>query len=146
MDETDTLHVLSCPHKLFTQHKNEVVSELQLKVLGLLEGDMFPLCFLEWMLDDSYDDIDDLPESVMASLRQVSRRNVWYGFLHACFHRWILWRCESTKWLVKHIAICIEALHTLWLERCKIVHEYMLSKVRVEDHCNLLNQVKQLYL
>ena len=32
MDETDTLHVLSCPHKLFTQHKNEVASELQLKV------------------------------------------------------------------------------------------------------------------
>ena len=44
------------------------------------------------------------------------------------------------------MALCIDVLHTLWLERCRIVHECMLSKVRVEDHCNLLNQVKQIYL
>ena len=106
---------------------------------------MFPLFFLEWTLDDSFDDIDDLPESAMAFLRQVSRHNIWHVFLPACFHRWILWRYESTKWLARCMALCIEALHTLWLKRCRIVHECMLSKVRVEDHCNLLNQVKQLY-
>ena len=44
------------------------------------------------------------------------------------------------------MALCIEALHILWLERFRIVHECVLSKVKVEDHCDILNQVNQLYL
>ena len=34
--ETDTLHVLHCPHGVLQQHRNEVMSTLQLNVLGLL--------------------------------------------------------------------------------------------------------------
>ena len=43
------------------------------------------------------------------------------------------------------MALCIEALHELWTERCRIVNESMISKIRVEDHCILLNQVAELY-
>ena len=39
----------------------------------------------------------------------------------------------------------IEALHELWTEWCRIVNESMMSKIRVEDHCILLNQVAELY-
>ena len=40
---------------------------------------------------------------------------------------------------------CIELLQQLWSERCNIVNESLISKVRIEDHCTLLNQVKELY-
>ena len=43
------------------------------------------------------------------------------------------------------MALCIEVLYELWIERCRIVHESMMSKIRVEDHGILLNQVKELY-
>ena len=69
MDETDALRVLSHPHMLSIQYKHKVESALQLKILGLLEGDMFLLYFLEWILDDDYDKIKDLPESAMALLQ-----------------------------------------------------------------------------
>jgi len=43
------------------------------------------------------------------------------------------------------MVLCIETLHKLWTERCRIVNENMMSKIRVEDHCSLLNQVIALY-
>ena len=67
-NETDTWHVLSCTHQLFNQYKNEVISKLQLKILRLLEDDMFPLYLLEWILDDDYLQIDGVPEDVMSLL------------------------------------------------------------------------------
>ena len=59
--------------------------KLQLKILRLLEDDKFPLCLLEWMLDDEYLLIDGVPEDVMSSLLRVSKRNIWYGFLPLAF-------------------------------------------------------------
>ena len=49
------------------------------------------------------------------------------------------------KWLAKYMVLCIEVLHELWTEQCRIVNESMMSKIRVEDHCILLNQVTELY-
>ena len=46
---------------------------------------------------------------------------------------------------MKYITLCIEILHELWTERCRIVNENMMSKIRVEDHYILLNQVAELY-
>ena len=40
---------------------------------------------------------------------------------------------------------CTESLHDLWLERCRIVHESIASKIKVEDHHNLLRQVSMLF-
>ena len=76
MNETDTWHALFCTYQLFYQYKNEVISKLQLKILSLLEEDMFPLCFLEWMLDNDYMQIEGVPEYIMSSLQQVSKRNI----------------------------------------------------------------------
>ena len=87
--ENDTLHVLSCVHSLFTQHRNEKASTLQIQTLGLLEEDMLPLCLLEWMLDPTYELIEEVPVRVMSSLQQVSKRNVWFGFLPAMFLKWV---------------------------------------------------------
>ena len=41
--------------------------------------------------------------------------------------------------------LCIEVLHELWTEWYRIVNESMISKIRVEDHYILLNQVAELY-
>ena len=43
------------------------------------------------------------------------------------------------------MALYIEALHELWTEQCRIVNESMISKIRVEDYCMLLNRVAELY-
>ena len=67
-NETDTWHILVCTHRLFSQCKNEVISKLQLKILSLLEEDMFPLYFLEWMLDKDYVQIEGVPVYIMLSL------------------------------------------------------------------------------
>ena len=40
--------------------------------------------------------------------------------------------------------MCAELLHQLWIERHRIVNEYLMSKVRIEDYCNLLYYVKEL--
>ena len=44
------------------------------------------------------------------------------------------------------MALYINALHNSWIERYRTVNEYILSKIKVEDQCNLLNYVKQLHL
>ena len=41
--------------------------------------------------------------------------------------------------------LCIESLHDLWMERCRIVHESLASKILVEDHHHLLTQVQVLF-
>ena len=43
------------------------------------------------------------------------------------------------------MCLCTESLYDLWLERCRIVHESMASKVKIEDHHNLLIQVNKLF-
>ena len=43
------------------------------------------------------------------------------------------------------MCFCIESLHDLWLERCRIVHESMASKIKIEEHHNLLVQVSKLF-
>ena len=43
------------------------------------------------------------------------------------------------------MVLFIEILHELWTERCRIVNENMMFKIRVEDHYSLLNQVAALY-
>ena len=45
--EVDTLHALAYEHSVFQNCRNEVVTTLQLKVLRLLDEDMFPPHFLE---------------------------------------------------------------------------------------------------
>ena len=90
------------------------------------------------MLDDDYDSIEGVPDRVMMSLQQVGRHNVWHGFLPTLFEQWVKWKYKSTKWLAKELALYIEALHALWLERCRIGHECMISRIKVEDHYNLL--------
>ena len=49
------------------------------------------------------------------------------------------------KWLAKFMFFYTESLHDLWLERYRIVHESMASKIKVEDHHNLLMQVSILF-
>ena len=143
--EEDTIHLLYCSHYLFSLYRNEVVSTLQLKVLDLLDENMLPLCFLEWILDDNEENIEEVPDYVMPLLNSIGRRNIWFGFLPTIFVQWVKWKFESMKQLGKFIVLCIEALYKLWLERHKIVHECMASRVKVEDHHNLLNQVKMLF-
>ena len=43
------------------------------------------------------------------------------------------------------MCFCTESLYDLWLERCRIVYESMASKIKVEDHHNLLMQVSKLF-
>ena len=145
VQETDTLHILFCPYRIFQLYKHEVVSTLQLRLLGLLEEDMFPLCFLEWMLDEEYTCIEGVPPDVMLSLQSIGRRNIWFSFLPSIFTQWVKWKYESTKWLAQFMCFCIESLYDLWLERCRIVYESMASKIKVEDHHNLLLQVSMLF-
>ena len=83
--EEDTTHILYYSHHLFSLYRNEIVSILQLKVLRLLDKDMFPLCFLEWMLDDNEENIEEVPDYVMSSLNSIGRRNIWFSFLPSIF-------------------------------------------------------------
>ena len=132
--EEDTLHVLYCSYHLFSLYRNEIVSILQLMVLGLLEENMFPFYFLLQMLDNNEDNIEMIPDHIMTSLNLIERRNIWFSFLPSTSLQQFKWRYESTKWLGKFIVLYIKAFHRLWLERYKIVHESMASRVKVEDH------------
>ena len=40
---------------------------------------------------------------------------------------------------------CIDSLHELSVERCRIVHESLASNIQVEDHHHLLQQVRILF-
>ena len=136
--EKDTLHVLMCKHGLFCQCRNEKITTLQLQLIKSLDEEMLPLCLLEWMLDSRYEEIEGIPEKVMSSLQQVGRRNAWFGALPIVFIKWVRWKYGSSKWLVHHITLTVEVLYQLWRERCNAVNECLLSKIRVEDHHNLL--------
>ena len=111
-------------------------------MLSLLDEDMLPLCLLEWMLDNECGDIDEIPKEVMTALKMIGRRGVLFGFLPPVFTKWVRWKHYSTKWLMKFMRLCMESLHELWMERCRIVHESLASKIQVEDHHHLLTQVK----
>ena len=41
--------------------------------------------------------------------------------------------------------LCIESPYELQMERCRIVHESLASKIQVEDYHHLLTQVKVLF-
>ena len=143
--EDDMLHALFCSHSVFQNYKNEVISLLQIKLLSLLDKDMLPLCLLEWMLDDECEVIDEIPTEAMTALKMIGKRGVWFGFLPTLFTKWVRWKYDSTKWLVTFMRLCIESLHDLWMERCRIVHESLASKILVEDHHHLLTQVQVLF-
>ena len=144
-EERDVLHVLKCKHRMFSQFRNGKVTTLQLQLIKILDEDILPLCLLEWMLDPEYEAIEGIPEKAMSSLQQVGKRNVWFGMLPTMFLKWVCWKYESAKWLVRYMSLSVEMLHELWVERCNVVNECLLSKVKVEDHDNLLVQVKELY-
>ena len=40
----------------------------------------------------------------------------------------------------------IEALHLLQVERHRIAHELIVSRVKVEDYCRLMHQLKKLHI
>ena len=40
---------------------------------------------------------------------------------------------------------CLDSLHKLWVERCRIVHESLASNTQVEDHHHLLQQLRVLF-
>ena len=81
----------------------------------------------------------------MLSLQSIGRRNIWFSFLPSILTQWVKQKYESTKWLAQFMSFCIESLYDLWLERYRIVHESMASKIKVEDHHNLLMQVSKLF-
>ena len=128
----------------FCQYGTEKITTHQLQLIKLLDADMLPLCLLEWMLDSRFEEIEGVPESAIASLQQVGRRNAWFGILPIVFIKWVRWKYGSSKWLTTFITLTIEMLHQLWIERCNIVNESLLSKIRVEDCNNLLLRVKDL--
>ena len=106
---------------------------------------MFPLYFLELMLDNNKDNIEEVPDYVMTLLNLIRKRNIQFGFLPSTFLQQVKQKYKSMKWLRKFIVLCIESLHRLWLERCKIVYESMASRVKIKDYNNLLNEVKLLF-
>ena len=142
--EKDMLHILRCKHRIFSQFRNEKVTILQLQCIKMLDEDMLPIYLLEWILDPEYELIEGVPGTAMSALQQIGRRNMWFGIIPTVFLSWVRWKYESCGWLVRHATLSVEVLHQLWVERCHIVNECLLSKVRVEDHNNLLMHVKKL--
>ena len=58
--EEDNLHALHYLHHLFLWYRNEIILTLQLKVLRLLKENVFHLYFLELILDDNEDNIEQV--------------------------------------------------------------------------------------
>ena len=143
--QEDTLHVLLCKHSSFNDYRNEAISHLQVKILPLLDEEMLPLCLLEWLLNDECAEINILTTEVMNALSTVGKRGVWFSFLPTLFIKWVRWRYDSTKWLVKFMSSCLESLHELWIERCRIVHERLASNAQAKDHQHLLQHVQVLF-
>ena len=65
------------------------------------------------MLDPEYEAIEGIPEKVMSSLQQVGRRNVWFGTLPTIFLKWVCWKYESSKWLVRHVSLSVVLMQIL---------------------------------
>ena len=66
----DTTHVLKYSHHLFQLHRNKIVLILQFKVLGLLDENMFPLCFLQWILNENEENMEEVLDYITSSLTQ----------------------------------------------------------------------------
>ena len=109
-------------------------------------GDIIPLALLEHMLSPSFVSMPDFPPHANATLRSFSRRNSWHGFIPSPLFVWAKDMDVSVTWLEKFFALCTNMLHKLWVERCNIVHESTVSDVRIEDHHQLLVQVRRSYL
>ena len=67
-----------------------------------------------------------------------------FASLSAMFLKLARCKYDAIKWLVKHMVLCIGMPHQLWLELCWIVHERLISKIMVEDHCHFLCPIKEL--
>ena len=144
-DERDTMHVLDCADENFRAFRERLINSLQLDVMALRMGDIIPLALLEHMLSPSFVPIPDLPSSVNAVMSCFSRRDSWHGFVPYPLFAWAKSYDVSIVWLEKFFALCITMLHTLWVERCNIVHERTVSDVRVEDYHQLLVHARRLY-
>ena len=54
-------------------------------MMSLLEGCMFPLSLLEWMLNPLNETIDEAQSKIMPLLLQIGKTNAGYGFLLVVF-------------------------------------------------------------
>ena len=79
------LYVLCHKYQLFHRFKQEEVSKMQLSAINLSDNDVFPLCFLEWLLESEDETIDQLLSEVITSLKSIHKRNMWFGFLPSIF-------------------------------------------------------------
>ena len=90
--EVNSTHVLCCNHALFEQHRHKIISLLQLKIINLLDTDMFLSYLLEQMLKENFDTIKGVPNKVMETLQSTEKRNIWYRILLTKITNQIKWK------------------------------------------------------
>ena len=57
------------------------MNELQLDMLLLTEGDLLPLCLLEWLFYQDKLLIEELLRELYLALCKLRVRNTWHGFI-----------------------------------------------------------------
>ena len=84
-EETDTLHVLCCENANLHVCRQEIINDLRLKMLGIADEDLTPLCHLQWLFQE--DEMPEMPGEAHEVIKRVDRRNIWHGFVPAVLSR-----------------------------------------------------------
>ena len=67
-DEADTLNMLFYRDKNLSDHRNEVIYDLQARVRSITEEDLLPYCMLENMLNKDYIQLEGVPNVINKEL------------------------------------------------------------------------------
>ena len=108
------------------------------------DRDLIPLFLLECPFKE--DDTTEIPREACAAMNRLGRRNIWHGFFPLVLSRWVKWEHGTTELIEQFLVVCIEKLHQLCAERCRIVHECAMSKSRIEDHQSLLIYSRRMHV
>ena len=87
----------------------------------------------------------DVPSNINNDLKRFGRRNLWHGLFPKSFCTWVFNKHRKESWISKFSALCILALHKMWIERCSICHESTSSRIRIEDHETLQTNVENIF-
>lgn len=126
--------MLDCTHPPLVNFKQNLLVQLQQKILRLTVDDLTPLLLLESMLNKEFVPIQLLPHHINCDIQCFGRRNLWHGIFPASLSQWIQQKHGPEAWLIKFSAQSILALHGIWIECCTISHECTTRMIRVEDH------------
>ena len=96
---------------------------------------------LETMIQTEFVPLLGCPSCINIELKRFGRRNLWHDSFLKSFSTWVFNKYREEYWISTCSSLCLVSSHKTWIERCSMFHESTFSRIIIEDHETLKNNV-----